>query len=152
MPAGVILAIRICARVEPAHGDGVSHLVELERSAVSPASNRLPGRLWLLLFVLAAIQFTNIVDFLIMMPLGPQFMRIFEISPGQFGFVVSVYAFSAGLSALAAAFFLDRFDRRVAILSLYAGLTLGALFCGLAPNFPMLVAARIFTGIFGGVI
>jgi predicted MFS family arabinose efflux permease len=144
--------MRICTREEPGQGDRVSHLAELEKPDVSPASNRLPGRLWLLLFVLAAIQFTNIVDFLIMMPLGPQFMRIFEISPGQFGFVVSAYAFSAGLSGVAAAFFLDRFDRRTAILALYAGLTLGALLCGLAPNFPALVAARIFTGVFGGVI
>ncbi len=130
----------------------MSHAAELEKPAASPASNRLPGRLWLLLFVLAAIQFTNVVDFLIMMPLGPQFMRIFEISPGQFGFVVSAYAFSAGLSGLVAAFFIDRFDRRVAILALYAGLTLGALLCGLAPNFAALVGARIFTGIFGGII
>ncbi len=105
-----------------------------------------------MLFVLATIQFTNIVDFLIMMPLGPQFMRIFSISPGQFGFVVSAYAFSAGISGVAAAFFLDRFDRRVAILALYAGLTLGTLCCGLAPNFTMLVAARILTGVFGGII
>ena len=123
-----------------------------EQTKAGPASDRLPGRLWLLLFVLAAIQFTNIVDFLIMMPLGPQFMRIFSISPGQFGFVVSAYAFSAGLSGVAAAFFLDRFDRRTAILALYAGLTLGALLCGLAPNFSALVGARIFTGIFGGII
>ncbi len=148
---GVNLALRICARGEPGQGEPVSQAAELEKPHVSPASDRLPGRLWLLLFVLAAIQFTNIVDFLIMMPLGPQFMRIFEISPGQFGFVVSAYAFSAGLSGLVAAFFLDRFDRRKAILALYAGLTLGALLCGLAPNFPALVGARIFTDS-GGII
>lgn len=106
----------------------------------------------MLLFLLATIQFTNIVDFLIMMPLGPQFMRIFAITPGEFGFVVSAYAFSAGVSGVAAAFFLDRFDRRVAILALYAGLTLGTLCCGLAPNFKALVAARILTGLFGGII
>jgi predicted MFS family arabinose efflux permease len=144
--------MRICARGEPGQVERVSRTAELEKPEVSPASGRLPGRLWLLLFVLAAIQFTNIVDFLIMMPLGPQFMRIFEISPGQFGFVVSAYAFSAGISGVVAAFFLDRFDRRVAILALYAGLTLGALLCGLAPNFAALVGARIFTGIFGGII
>ena len=144
--------LQICAVREASHCVRVSRAAEIEKPDVSPASDRLPGRLWLVLAVLATIQFTNIVDFLIMMPLGPQFMRIFAITPGQFGFVVSAYAFSAGLSGLAAAFFLDRFDRRVAILALYAGLTLGTLCCGFAPNFPALVAARILTGIFGGII
>ena len=149
---GVNHGLQICAGREASHCERVSQAAEVQKPDVTPASDRLPGRLWLLLFVLATIQFTNVVDFLIMMPLGPQFMRIFEISPGQFGFVVSAYAFSAGLSGLAAAFFLDRFDRRVAILALYAGLTIGTLCCGLAPNFTALVAARILTGIFGGII
>ena len=152
IPVRVNLRLRICASSEARHCERVSNAAELAKAGVSPASDRLPGRSWLMLFVLATIQFTNIVDFLIMMPLGPQFMRIFSISPGQFGFVVSAYAFSAGVSGVAAAFFLDRFDRRVAILALYAGLTLGTLSCGLAPNFTALVAARILTGIFGGII
>ena len=70
------------------------------------------------LVVLTAIQFTNILDFVIMMPLGPQLMRIFSISPQQFGFVVSAYTLSAGVSGFLAAFFLDRFDRKKALLTL----------------------------------
>lgn len=105
----------------------------------------------LLLLVLAAIQFTTIVDFLIIMPLGPQYMRVFGISPGQFGVIVSAYAISAGVSGLATGFFLDRFDRKRALLGLYSGFTMGTLCCALAPNYHLLVAARVAAGAFGGV-
>jgi predicted MFS family arabinose efflux permease len=105
---------------------------------------------WLLL-TLAAIQFTAVVDFLIIMPLGPQYMRVFRIDPGQFGLIVSAYALSAGLAGIAAGFFLDQFDRKAALLFLYAGFTVGTLFCAVAPNYPFLVAARVIAGAFGGV-
>src|SRR5512140_1475231 len=100
---------------------------------------------WLLL-TLAAIQFTAVVDFLIIMPLGPQYMRLFRIDPGQFGLMVSAYAISAGLAGIAAGFFLDQFDRKSALLFLYAGFTIGTLFCALAPTYPLLVAARVMAG------
>src|SRR5260370_18259004 len=90
----------------------------------------------LLLLVLAAIQFTTIVDFLIIMPLGPQYMRVFGVTPGQFGLIVSAYAISAGIAGIAAGFFLDRFDRKRALLALYAGFTGGSPFFRLPPRFP----------------
>ena len=105
----------------------------------------------LLLLVLAAIQFTAIVDFLIILPLGPQYMRVFHITPGQFGLIVSAYAISAGISGVATGFVLDRFDRKRALLVLYLGFTIGTLFCALAPTYPLLVAARVVAGAFGGV-
>ena len=105
----------------------------------------------LLLIVLAAIQFTVIVDFLIIMPLGPQYMRVFGITPGQFGLIVSSYAISAGISGLVAGFILDRYDRRRALLWLYAGFTIGTLCCALAPSYYLLIAARAVAGAFGGV-
>jgi predicted MFS family arabinose efflux permease len=105
---------------------------------------------WLLLS-LAAINFTTIVDFIIIMPLGPQYMRVFSISPAQFGVIVSSYAISAGISGITAGFFLDRFDRKRALLTLYAGFALGTLFCALAETYPLLVAARALAGAFGGV-
>lgn len=71
-----------------------------------------------LLFILAAIQFTHIMDFMIVMPLGPQLMRLFDISPKQFAFIVSAYTFSAGIFGFAGAFFIDRLDRK----KLYLGL------------------------------
>jgi predicted MFS family arabinose efflux permease len=106
----------------------------------------------LLLFVLAAIQFTAVVDFLIILPLGPQYMRVFSIGPPQFGVIVSSYAISAGICGVAACFFLDRFDRKRALLVLYLGFTVGTFFCALAPTYHLLVAARAVAGAFGGVV
>ena len=105
---------------------------------------------WLLLS-LAAIQFTTVVDFIIIMPLGPQYIRVFSITPAQFGLIVSSYAISAGIAGISAGFFLDRFDRKKALLSLYSGFMIGTLFCGLAQTYPLLVAARAVAGAFGGV-
>lgn len=106
----------------------------------------------LLLFILASIQFTNIVDFMIMMPLGPQLMRLFEITPRQFSLLVSAYTFSAGIFGFLAAFQIDKFDRKTALLFVYAGFLLGTFACALAPGYEWLIAARVFTGAFGGVL
>lgn len=106
----------------------------------------------ILLFTLAAIQFTNVVDFMIVMPLGPLLKRIFDINPQQFGLIVSAYTFSAGISGFAGAFFIDRFDRKTALLTTYIGFTIGTLACALAPTYETLLLARILTGIFGGVL
>ena len=100
---------------------------------------------------MAAIHFTVILDFLIVMPLGPQYMRVFRITPGQFGLIVSAYAMSAAMGGVAAAFFLDRFDRKSAMLVLYTGFALGTLCCALAPDYRLLLAARTVAGGFGGV-
>lgn len=102
--------------------------------------------------LLAFLQFTIILDFMIMSPLGAMMMPALKITPAQFGVVVSAYAFSAGISGLLAAGFADRYDRKKLLLFFYCGFVLGTLFCGLAPTYPFLLAARTVTGIFGGVI
>jgi predicted MFS family arabinose efflux permease len=107
---------------------------------------------WLLLVMLAAVQFTVAVDFVIMMPLGPQLMRLFAIDTPAFNLAVSAYAGAAGLSGLGAAFFLDRFDRKTALLTIYAGFAIGTLLCALAPTYGALVFARALAGCFGGVV
>jgi predicted MFS family arabinose efflux permease len=107
--------------------------------------------LWLLL-TLAGIQFTHILDFMIMMPLGPQFTQIFSITDGQFGMLVSAYTLAAGASGLLAATYLDKFDRKKLLLALYVLFGLATLACGLAPTYYTLMAARILAGIFGGVL
>jgi predicted MFS family arabinose efflux permease len=112
----------------------------------------LTRREWMFLLVLAAVQFTHLLDFVIMMPLGPQFKTDLHLSDQWFGFLVSAYAFSAALAGLLAAWFIDRFDRKTALLGLYAGFTVGTLCCALAPNYPLLLAARALTGAFGGVV
>lgn len=106
----------------------------------------------LLLFVLASVNFTHIMDFMIMMPMGPQLMSIFDISPRQFGFVVSSYSLSAGISGFLAAFFVDRFDRKKVLLFAYIGFTIGTFACAFAPTYFLLCAARVLAGVFGGMI
>lgn len=104
-----------------------------------------------LLWTLAAINFIHIVDFMILMPLGPQLMRLFEISPSEFSLLVSSYTFSAGISSFFGAFFLDRFDRKKILLWVYVGFTIGTLGCALSPSYPVLLAARVISGVFGGL-
>lgn len=104
-----------------------------------------------LLLLLAAVQFTQIMDFMIMMPLGPQLMRELGISPQQFGALISSFAITAGVVGLIAAPFIDRFDRKNLLLFVYAGFTLGTLACGLSRNYEMLFISRAICGAFGGV-
>ncbi len=109
-------------------------------------------REWTLLLVLAGVQFTHIMDFMVMMPLGPQFMRLLDLTPAQFGWLVSIYTFSASLCGFIAALYIDRFDRKHALLFLYGGLALSTLMCALAPGFGTLLAARAMAGAFGGIL
>jgi len=111
-----------------------------------------PNRELGVLLLLAVVQFTNVLDFMVMMPLGPQLMRLMEMTPAQFGHVVSSYTFAAGLSGILSAFFIDRFDRKRALLFIYIGFLMGTLSCALAPGYKTLVFARALTGVFGGVL
>lgn len=106
----------------------------------------------LLLFILCCVNFTHIMDFMIMMPLGPQLMKLFEINPQQFGFAVSAYSITAGISGFAAAFFADRFDRKQLLSFAYVGFVIGTFACAFAPSYLGLVAARVLAGFFGGMI
>jgi predicted MFS family arabinose efflux permease len=110
-----------------------------------------PRRETATLLALAAVQFTHIVDFMIMMPLGSELMRQFAITPAQFTHLVASYGLAAGVSGLAGGFILDRYDRKRALLVLYAGFGLATLACGFAPTHHALMAARIAAGAFGGV-
>jgi predicted MFS family arabinose efflux permease len=105
-----------------------------------------------LVALLAFVQFTIILDFMIMSPLGAIIMPALNISAAQFGVAVSAYAFSAGISGILAAGFADRFDRKRLLLFFYLGFTAGTALCALAPNYHLLLLGRIVTGLFGGVI
>jgi predicted MFS family arabinose efflux permease len=106
----------------------------------------------LLLWSLASVNFTHIVDFMVMMPLGPQLTRLFHLTDAQFGLLVSAYSLAAGLSGLLVSMVIDRFERKKALLAVYAGFALATLACGLAPSYLALLGARIAAGIFGGVL
>jgi predicted MFS family arabinose efflux permease len=119
---------------------------------MSPSDPLTPRReLWLLI-TRAGIQFTHILDFMIMMPLGPQFTALFGISDAQFGLLVSAYTLAAGASGLLASTYIDRFGRKRLLLVLYTLFALATLACGLAPGYAFLMAARIAAGVFGGVL
>jgi predicted MFS family arabinose efflux permease len=102
--------------------------------------------------ILAFLQFTVILDFMILSPLGAQLMPALQISPVQFGLLVSTYAFSAGVSGFLAAGFADRFDRKKLLLIFYAGFLAGTLLCGLAYSYHALLLGRLITGVFAGVV
>ena len=114
--------------------------------SITPAGERR------LLWLLALTQFTIIMDFMVMMPLGPQIMQAFQISPAAFATAVSAYSWCAGVSGLLGATYVDRFDRRRLLLTVYSLFALSNLICALAPNFHLLLIARAFAGITGGVL
>jgi predicted MFS family arabinose efflux permease len=105
-----------------------------------------------LLLILAAVQFCHIIDFMIIMPLGKTIMAEFNISPGQFAWVVSAYAGAALTGNLISTAFIDRFNRRSALLFLFCGFTVGTLACAFAPSYLLLLVFRASTGIFGGTL
>ena len=105
-----------------------------------------------LLLILAAVQFSHIIDFMIIMPLGKTIMEEFVISPGQFSWLVSAYAGAALTGNLISTAFIDRFDRRAALLFLFAGFAVGTLACAFAPTYGLLLLFRSLTGIFGGTL
>src|SRR6202034_2833599 len=102
--------------------------------------------------ILGFLQFTVILDFMIISPLGAIVMPSLQISPQQFGLAVSSYAFSAGVSGFLAAGFADRFDRKKLLLIFYAGFLSGTLLCGLAYSYHTLLLGRLITGVFAGVV
>lgn len=102
--------------------------------------------------ILAAIQVIHILDFVIMMPLGPHFMRVFDISPSEFSILVSSYTFSAGIAGLFGALFADQYERKSFLLFNFSGFILGTFICGLSSDFLTLLIARIIAGAFGGIL
>jgi MFS transporter, DHA1 family, inner membrane transport protein len=113
--------------------------------------SRPPPSERVILLVLAAIQFTHIMDFMVMMPLAPQLMRELNLGAGQFSALVAAYSIAAGVVGLLSAPFIDRFDRRTLLLWVYAGFAIATLLCGLASNAHTLLLARALGGAFGGV-
>lgn len=104
------------------------------------------------IFILAVTQFSVILDFMVMSPLGDFMMKSLSLTPAQFGLSVSAYAFSAGIAGLLTAGFADSFDRKKLLLFFYVGFVVGTFFCGIANSYQFLLIARIITGLFGGVI
>jgi predicted MFS family arabinose efflux permease len=103
-----------------------------------------------LLFVIGAVQFVNILDFMIVMPMGPDFSRALGIPMSHVGYIAGSYTAAAAVAGLAGSFFLDRFDRRKALLVALVGLVVATALAGLATGLYSLMAARVVAGLFGG--
>jgi MFS transporter, DHA1 family, inner membrane transport protein len=106
----------------------------------------------IVLLILAAVQFTSIVDFMVIMPLFPQLETALGVTPQQFGLIVASYTIAAGIAGFVASSLIDRYSRKAAFLGLYVGFLVGTLFCGLAPSYTTLLLARVVTGAFGGIL
>jgi len=111
-----------------------------------------PKRERFFLFALAGIQFTHILDFMIMMPLGPQFIKALSINTHQFGLLLSSYTFAAAIAGVFATYYVDRFERRQLLLRLYICFIVATIACGFAPNYHSLFIARACAGAFGGIL
>ncbi len=105
-----------------------------------------------MLMTLAAIQFTTVLDFMVIMPLAPQFARVFELSTQQFGWLISAYTFAAAIAGIAAAVVIERFERKRLLLAVYVGFVAAAAVTASAQSFAMLLFARALAGMFGGVL
>ncbi|MEO6584029.1 MAG: MFS transporter [Ferruginibacter sp.] len=106
----------------------------------------------IIIFLLATLNFTHILDFMIMMPLGNYLMPYFKISPQQFSMLVASYTLAASISGFCAAFFIDGFDRKKILLIAFSGFLVATMACGFAPTYSFLLLARLVAGIFGGLI
>lgn len=106
----------------------------------------------LVVALLAFIQFTVVLDFMVLSPLGAILMPALGMTSQAFGLVVSAYAFAAGATGFLAAGFADSFDRKRFLVFFYVGFVVGTLLCGLAPSYRLLLVARVVTGAFAGVL
>jgi predicted MFS family arabinose efflux permease len=106
---------------------------------------------WSLLLVLAAVNFTHILDFVIVMPLGDQLRHQLEITPAQFSAVVSAYGLAAMIVGIASSTVVDRFDRKTVLITAFGGFVVATFYCGLSKSYAQLLIARCLTGLFGGV-
>jgi predicted MFS family arabinose efflux permease len=123
----------------------------MEKDTAHPLKKFAPSQV-IVIILLALTQFTVVLDFMVMSPLGDMLMKSMDLSTRRFGFTVSGYAFSAGFAGLLTAGFADRFDRKKLLLFFYVGFIFGTLFCSMANSYITLLLARIITGLFGGVI
>src|SRR6185436_7699103 len=122
----------------------------MKTSETAPEKKFTGYQIWVIV-LLAFTLLTVMLDFMVMSPLGDMLMKSLSLTTDQFGSAVSAYAFSAGISGFLTAGFADRFDRKKLLLFFYVGFIMGTLCCGLASTYFMLIAARIITGLFGGV-
>lgn len=140
------------AEAEPEPSSTQSSNVESSgANSSAPLPSRFTRQQWGLLLVLAAVYFTHVLDFVIVMPLGDQLRQQLHITPQQFGAVVSAYGIAAMFAGIASSVVVDLFDRKKVLVTAFCGFTVATFYCGFAPDYTHLLIARCLTGIFGGL-
>ena len=122
-----------------------------KKQTIKPGSFKFTRAELLLIFALALFQFAHIIDFMLLMPLGPMLMEDFGINNQEFSYLVSSYTFSAAIVALLSATFIDRFHRKKALMFVFGGFLVGTFLCAVSNQYHLLLASRIVTGAFGGI-
>lgn len=107
---------------------------------------------WTIIVLLASVNFTHILDFMIMMPLGNYLIPGFQISPKQFSILLASYPISSFIAGIIMFFLADGFERKKLLLITYLGFIIGTAACGFANSYYLLLFARIIAGAFGGII
>lgn len=120
-------------------------------SPTSPPARKFSTADWGLVLLLASVNFTHILDFVIVMPLGDRLRHDLSIDPQQFSFVVSIYGMAAVVAGVVASSFVDRLDRRTMLLGSFAGFLIATWYCGIVDDYLHLLIARGIAGLFGGI-
>lgn len=105
-----------------------------------------------LILILSCVQFAHILDFVLVMPLGPQLIHAFDLNASQLGWLVSSYTFAAAISGMLVSQFMDRVNRKKALTVFCLILSFSTLACAFAPTFGLLLFARSLAGASGGVL
>ncbi len=96
--------------------------------------------------------FCAIVDFLLMLPLGTAFMKLYKITPQQYSLLIAAFSLAGFLSSFGASFYIDKFDRKTVYLSAFGLFAVGTTLCSFATTFELMLFSRFFTGLFGGLL
>ncbi len=105
-----------------------------------------------IVWLAALIQLANVLDFMIILPLGPDLATAIDIPSSEMGLLGGIYTFAAAISGLLVARYLDRYDRKKAVIFFLLGLVLGTFLCAFAWDTNSMLAARIIAGLFGGPV
>lgn len=106
----------------------------------------------LILYLITFMWFCAIVDFLLMLPLGTAFMKLYNITPQQYSMLIAAFSLAGFLSSFTASLYVDKLDRKVVFITAFGMFAVGTTLCSFATTFELMLFSRFFTGLFGGLL
>ncbi|MBK6274998.1 MAG: MFS transporter [Saprospirales bacterium] len=106
----------------------------------------------LILYLITFMWFCAIVDFLLMLPLGTAFMKLYKITPRQYSLLIAAFSLAGFLSSFTASMYVDKLDRKVVFIGAFGMFAVGTTLCSFATTFELMLFSRFFTGLFGGLL